>query len=135
MYGANPHCDGQCSWVRGREFAIPACPAEIEWWFPDCAQLVADEGCNDVPPSDKLHNVLLANKTDAIPDENNITVQGILEKSWPADAAEHWRLPTRSANHPDIVLRCGHIKGSQENRNHKALSHTGIFVSSRFWSA
>ena len=87
------------------------------------------------PPSDRLHNVLLANKPDAIPDENNKTVQGILEKSWSADAVELWRLPTRSANHPDIVLMCGHIKGSQENRNHKALSHTGIFVSSRFWSA
>jgi hypothetical protein len=33
------------------------------------------------PPSDRLHNVLLANGPDAIPDENNITVQGILEKS------------------------------------------------------
>jgi hypothetical protein len=32
-------------------------------------------------PSDKLHNVLFANKPDAIPDENNITVQGILDKS------------------------------------------------------
>lgn len=84
------------------------------------------------PQSDRLHNVLLANRPDAIPDENNITVQGILEKSWSADAVELWRLPTRSANHPDIVLRCGHIKGSQENRNHKALSHTGIFISSRF---
>jgi hypothetical protein len=33
------------------------------------------------PPSDNLHNVLLANRPDAIPDENNITVQGILEKT------------------------------------------------------
>jgi hypothetical protein len=33
------------------------------------------------PPSDKLHNVLIANRLDAIPDENNITVQGILKKS------------------------------------------------------
>jgi hypothetical protein len=33
------------------------------------------------PPSDKLHNVLLANRPDAIPDENNITVRGILEKT------------------------------------------------------
>ena len=33
------------------------------------------------PPSDNLHNVLLANRPDAIPDENNITAQGILEKS------------------------------------------------------
>ena len=33
------------------------------------------------PPSDKLHNVLLANRPDAIPDKNNITVRGILEKT------------------------------------------------------
>ena len=33
------------------------------------------------PPSEKLHNVLLANRPDAIPDKNNITVQGILEKT------------------------------------------------------
>jgi hypothetical protein len=33
------------------------------------------------PPSDDLHNVLLAKRPDAIPDENNITAQGILEKS------------------------------------------------------
>ncbi len=86
------------------------------------------------PPSDRLHNFLLANKPDAIPDENNITVQGILEKSWSADAVDLWRLPSGSVNNPDIILRCSHIKGSQENRNHKALSHTGILISSRFWS-
>ena len=39
------------------------------------------------PPSDKLHNVLLANRPDAIPDDN-ITVQGILEKSQTTAAAE-----------------------------------------------
>ena len=38
--------------------------------------------------SDRLHNVLLANRPDAIPDENNITVQGILEKIQSAAAAE-----------------------------------------------
>ena len=31
------------------------------------------------PPSDRLHNVFLANRLDAIPDENNITVQDVLE--------------------------------------------------------
>ena len=87
------------------------------------------------PPSDDLLNVLLANRSDAIPRENNITVQGILEKSWSADAVELWRLPTRSAKYSDIVLKCSHIKDSQENRNHKVLSHTGIMISSRFWSA
>jgi hypothetical protein len=40
------------------------------------------------PPSDDLHNVLFANKPDAIPDENNITVQGILEKSQTTGASE-----------------------------------------------
>jgi hypothetical protein len=40
------------------------------------------------PPSDKLHNVLIANRPDAIPDENNITVQGILEKSQAATTVE-----------------------------------------------
>jgi hypothetical protein len=40
------------------------------------------------PPSDDLHNVLLANRPDAIPDENNITVRGILEKSQTTAAAE-----------------------------------------------
>lgn len=33
------------------------------------------------PQSDRLHNVLLANRPDAIPDENNLTVRGVLEKS------------------------------------------------------
>jgi hypothetical protein len=40
------------------------------------------------PPTDKLHNVLLANRTDDIPDENNITVQCILEKSLAATTVE-----------------------------------------------
>jgi hypothetical protein len=30
------------------------CPAEIEWWFPDCAQLIADEVCNDDPAERRL---------------------------------------------------------------------------------
>jgi hypothetical protein len=49
MYGANTLCDGQCRWSRGWESATPRHSAEIEWWFPECAQLVADEVCNDVP--------------------------------------------------------------------------------------
>ena len=40
------------------------------------------------PPRDDLYNVLFANRPDAIPDENNITVQGILEKTQTAAAAE-----------------------------------------------
>ena len=33
------------------------------------------------PPTDKLHNILLANRTDVIPGENSITVQCISGKS------------------------------------------------------
>jgi hypothetical protein len=40
------------------------------------------------PPSDRQHNDFLANRPDAIPDGNNITVQGILEKSQTTAAAE-----------------------------------------------
>ena len=40
------------------------------------------------PPSDDLHNVLLANRPEVIPNKNNITVRGILEKSWLAHAVE-----------------------------------------------
>src|ERR1039458_327553 len=40
------------------------------------------------PPTDKLHNVLLANRPDAISDKNDITVQGILEKSQTTGASE-----------------------------------------------
>ena len=40
------------------------------------------------PTSDDLHNILLANRPDAMPDENNITVQGILEKSQTKGARE-----------------------------------------------
>jgi hypothetical protein len=87
------------------------------------------------PPSEILHNDLLASRLDAIPDKNNLTVPNILEKSWSANAVDFWRLPAGSVNHPDIILRCSHIKGSQESRNHKALSHTGILISSRYWSA
>jgi hypothetical protein len=40
------------------------------------------------PPSDRLHNDFLANRPDAIPDKNNITVQSIQEKSQTTAAAE-----------------------------------------------
>jgi hypothetical protein len=43
------------------------------------------------PPSDDLHNFLLGNKPDAIPDENNLTVQGILEKSQTTGAVNRHR--------------------------------------------
>jgi len=81
MYGANTLCDGQCWRSRNGESAAPSRAAEVEWLFVRCTQFIADEGRNDVPPSDKLHYIVLACRPDAIPDENNITVQGILEKS------------------------------------------------------
>jgi hypothetical protein len=40
------------------------------------------------PPSDRLHNVLFANRSDAIPDENNITVRDSPEKSQTTSAPE-----------------------------------------------
>jgi hypothetical protein len=49
------------------------------------------------PPSDKLHNVLLANRPDAIPDENNITVRGISGKSQ--------TVGSRGAKFPRLVCR------------------------------
>jgi hypothetical protein len=42
-----------------------------------------------VPPtSDDLYSVFLADLSEAVPNKNNITVQGILEKSWLADAVQ-----------------------------------------------
>jgi hypothetical protein len=49
------------------------------------------------PPTDKLHNVLLANRTDVIPGENSITVQGISEKSQ--------TVGSRGAKFPRLVCR------------------------------
>jgi hypothetical protein len=57
------------------------------------------------PPSDDLHNVLLANRPDAIPDENDITVQGILEKSQTKGARESkLATPGMQAYLPDAVV-------------------------------
>ena len=49
------------------------------------------------PPSGDLHNVLLANRSDATPDVNDITVQGILEKSQ--------TVGSRGAKFPWLVCR------------------------------
>jgi hypothetical protein len=49
------------------------------------------------PPTDKLRNVLLANKTDVIPGENSITVQGISGKSQ--------TVGSRGAKFPRLVCR------------------------------
>jgi hypothetical protein len=48
-------------------------------------------------PSDDRYNVFLANRPDAIPDENNITVQGISGKSQTVGA--------RRAKFPRLVWR------------------------------
>ena len=40
------------------------------------------------PLSDDLHNVIFAVRFESVPDENDITVQGILEKSQTTAAAE-----------------------------------------------
>ena len=53
-----------------------------------CVQHIVDKAATMPPTSDKLHNVLLAKRPDAIPDENNITVQGIVEKSETTSATE-----------------------------------------------
>ena len=49
------------------------------------------------PPTDKLHNTLLANRTDVIPGENSITVQGISGKSQ--------TVGSRGAKFPRLVWR------------------------------
>ena len=41
-----------------------------------------------LPSSDDPHNVFLADRSEDIPDKNNITVQGILEKSQTTGASE-----------------------------------------------
>ena len=40
------------------------------------------------PSSDDPHNVFLTDRSEAVPDKNNITVQGILEKSQTTVSAE-----------------------------------------------
>ena len=41
-----------------------------------------------IPPSDNFLNFFLADRPEAVPDKSDITVQGILEKSWLAGAAK-----------------------------------------------
>jgi len=43
MYGANTLCDGKCWWGSVWESATPGCPAEIDWWFPQCSQHIVNE--------------------------------------------------------------------------------------------
>ena len=48
------------------------------------------------PSSDDPHSVFLTDRSEVVPDKNNITVQGILEKSRSAGAAEPKEFPSRS---------------------------------------
>lgn len=50
-----------------------------------------------IPPSDDLHNILVANRPDVIPGENSITVQDISEKSQ--------TVGSRGAKFPRLVWR------------------------------
>ena len=69
------------------------------------------------PPSDRLHNVHLANRPDAIPDENNITVQSILEKSQTKGARESkLATPGLQANSTDALLIAFGKAGRNSNK-------------------
>jgi hypothetical protein len=50
-----------------------------------------------IQPSDDFHNVFLADRSEVVPEKNNITVQGIMEKSWLGGAAESRGLATTSS--------------------------------------
>jgi hypothetical protein len=68
------------------------------------------------PASEKLHNVLLANRPDAIPDKNNITVQGIREKRQTKGARESkLATPGLQANSTDVVLSASSEAGRNSN--------------------
>jgi hypothetical protein len=47
MYGSNTLCDGQCLWGSGCKFAMPGCPAEIEWWYSQCSRHIFKKVCDD----------------------------------------------------------------------------------------
>ena len=69
------------------------------------------------PPSDRLHNDFLANRPDAIPDKNNITVQGILEKSQTKGARESkLATPGLQANSTDALLIAFGKAGRNSNK-------------------
>ena len=46
-----------------------------------CVQHIVDKAAMMPPPSDDLPNVFLMDTTEVVPDQNDITVQGIREKS------------------------------------------------------
>lgn len=77
------------------------------------------------PLSEDLHKVLLAVRFESVPDENDITVRGILEKSQTTSATESRGFPAMSArSHRHSSRKCN-MKGWQERRNHKTLFTRG----------
>lgn len=83
------------------------------------------------PPSDDLHNILFANRPDAIPDENNITVQGILGKSQTMAAFELWRLQTRSARSRRHSSQTQQYEGLARAPQSQGIFRAGILTSSK----
>ena len=53
-----------------------------------CVQHIVDKAAMMPPPSDDLPNVFLMDTTEVVPDQNDITVQGIREKSKTTSARE-----------------------------------------------
>jgi hypothetical protein len=69
------------------------------------------------PSSDDPHNVFLADRSEDIPDKNNITVQGILEKSQTKGARESkLATPGLQANSTDALLIAFGKAGRNSNK-------------------
>ena len=69
------------------------------------------------PSSDDPHNVFLADRSEDIPDKNNITVQGILEKSQTKGARESkFATPGLQANSTDALLIAFGKAGRNSNK-------------------
>ena len=61
-----------------------------------CAQQFVDMATTMPVPSDDLHNVIFADRFKPVPDKNDLTVQGIMEKSpTPSTAGRSWGLFVR----------------------------------------
>ena len=70
-----------------------------------------------LPSSDDPHNVFLADRSEDIPDKNNITVQGILEKSQTKGARESkLATPGLQANSTDALLIAFGKAGRNSNK-------------------
>ena len=70
-----------------------------------------------LPSSDDPHNVFLADRSEDIPDKNNITVQGIQEKSQTKGARESkLATPGLQANSTDALLIAFGKAGRNSNK-------------------